>query len=440
MKPKIKVGFYCQNQGYPNVDIRFPEKGNPGMGGTQFAEIATAYYLQKYYPEQLEILLLANLTDLLPPSLKVCHAVDVVEAAVKSEKEGCDIFVFKSSFLNRELCKQLDKLNVKAIARSDNFPNFEILNLMVDCLQIKGHVCVGQEELDLYRDHQSFAKSTRIFYPFNVENYVPINNIPKRGNTVVYLGSIVPKKGFHILARVWPYILRKKPDAKLIVIGSGKLYNRHQKLGQWGVAEENYEANYIRPFLSDENGNVIESVHFAGVLGEEKSEILQHADVGVVNPSGASETFCISGVEIQACGTPVVSAAKWGLLDTVVHGKTGLLGNSDNELIRNILYFLDNPQVGKQFGKNGINFVKEKFDRRLIAEQWLELFTDIYHNKSPQPQPMKQNYLYNAKFLREGMRIVKKHFSLLRNIPALIEFKPLLKKFIKGLRFNSKNY
>ena len=431
MKTKIKVGFYCQNQGYPNVDITFPEKGNPGMGGTQFAEIATAYYLNKYYPEQLEILLFANLDNLLPPSLTVYPAINVIDAAVKSEQEGCDIFVFKSSFLNHELSKTLDKLDLKAIARSDNFPNVDILNLLVDCSQIKGHVCVGQEELDIYRDHKSFAKSTRIFYPFNVENYVPVNDIPKQGNTVVYLGSIVPKKGFHILARVWPYILRKKPQAKLIVIGSGQLYNRHQKLGKWGVAEESYEANYIRPFLSDENGNIVESVHFAGVLGEEKSEILQSADVGVVNPSGASETFCISGVEIQSCGTPVVSAAKWGLLDTVVHGETGLLGNSDNELVRNILYFLDNPQAGKQFGKNGINFVKEKFDHRLIAEQWLELFTDIYNNKSPHPQPMKPNYFYNAKFLREGMRMVKKNFPLLRNIPALIEFKPLLKRLLK---------
>ena len=431
MKPKIKVGFYCQNQGYPNVDIRFPEKGNPGMGGTQFAEIATAYYLNKYYPEQLEILLLANLDNLLPPSLTVCPAINVIDAAVKSEQEECDIFVFKSSFLNPELSKTLDKLKIKAIARSDNFPDVDILNLLVDCSQIKGHVCVGQEELDIYRDHKSFTKSTRIFYPFNVENYVPINDIPKQGNTVVYLGSIIHKKGFHILARVWPDILRKKPQAKLIVIGSGQLYNRHQKLGKWGVAEESYEANYIRPYLSDENGNIIESVHFAGVLGEEKSEILQNADVGVVNPSGASETFCISGVEIQSCGTPVVSAAKWGLLDTVVHGKTGLLGNSDRELAKNILYFLDNPEIGQEFGQNGINFVKEKFNHQLIAEQWLELLIDIYQNKSPQPQPMKQNYFYNGKFLKESLRIAKKQVPLLSNLPALIEIKPLLKRFIK---------
>jgi len=37
MTKKIKVGFYVQNEGYPNVDCRFPELGNPGLGGTQFS-------------------------------------------------------------------------------------------------------------------------------------------------------------------------------------------------------------------------------------------------------------------------------------------------------------------------------------------------------------------------------------------------------------------
>ncbi|MEM7579944.1 MAG: hypothetical protein AAF316_08830 [Cyanobacteria bacterium P01_A01_bin.80] len=44
MQPLIKVGFYLQNQRYPNIDLRFPEKGNPGIGGTEFTTIATAYY------------------------------------------------------------------------------------------------------------------------------------------------------------------------------------------------------------------------------------------------------------------------------------------------------------------------------------------------------------------------------------------------------------
>ncbi|WP_341524648.1 glycosyltransferase family 4 protein [Nostoc sp. UHCC 0302] len=421
MTQKIKVGFYLHNQGYPNIDLRFPEKGNPGIGGTQFTEISTAYYLHKYYSEKLEILLIANITELLPSSLNVYHAVNVADAAEKSKQQGCDLFIFRFSLWTDELYQKLCDLNIKAIARSTNYFDITTLNQISDCPQIKCHVCTGQEQLDLLRDHRIFNKSTLIFDPFDIKNFVPKHEILKQGNTVVFLGSLVTAKGFHVLARVWPYILREKPEAKLIVIGSGKLYDRNQKLGKWGIAEESYEANYIRPFLSDDNANLIKSVHFAGLLGTEKIEILQNADVGVVNPTGATEVCPASALEIQACGTPVVSAAKLGLLDTVIHEKTGLLGNSDKDLIRNILYLLNNPQVARQFGENGINFVKEKFDHKLISKQWLELFIDIYNDKLPQPQPMKENYFYNIKFLLEGLRILKKYIPILRNLPSLME-------------------
>ncbi|MDJ0616383.1 MAG: glycosyltransferase family 4 protein [Calothrix sp. MO_192.B10] len=431
MTQKIKVGFHLVNEGYPNVDLRFPEKGNPGIGGTQFTTIATAYYLNKYFPDIVEPILLANNLELLPPSLKACYASNDIDAAVQSEALGCNIFVFKSHKGNHEIYDYLNKSNLKAIARSNNTPNVEGLYQIANCLQIKAHVCVGHEDLDRLRDHQIFAKSTRIFHPFNIENFVPKNEIVKQGNTVVFIGSIIPAKGFHYLARVWPDIIKERADAKLIVIGSGKLYDRNSKLGKWGVAEESYEANYIRPFLSDKNGNIIKSVHFAGLLGFEKIEILQNADIGVANPSGLTETFCSSALEFQACGTPVVSAAKGGLLDTVAHGKTGLLVKNDRELISSILYLLNNPAVAKQFGANGIDFVKNKFSPQENAKQWLNLFIDICNDKPPQQQPIKNNYFYRAKFLREGMRILKRDIPLLQNVPSLIEIKPLVKRLLR---------
>ncbi len=438
MTPKIKVGFYLKNQGYSNVDLRFPEKGNPGIGGTQFTTIATAYYLNKYFPDIIEPILLANNLELLPPSLKVYYAANDVDAALQSEALGCSIFIFKSKRVNHEIYDYLRKSNLKAIARSNNTPFVEGLNQIANCPQIKAHVCVGHEQLDLLRDHRVFAKSTRIFNPFNIENFVPKHEIVKEGNTVVFLGNIIPAKGFHVLARVWHRIIKERPDAKLIVIGSGKLYDRNSKLGKWGVAEESYEAKYIRPFLSDENGNIMNSVHFAGLLGAEKIEILQNADLGVVNPSGKTETFCSAAVEFQACGTPVVSAAKGGLLDTVVHGNTGLLMKNDKELVESILYLLNNPSVAKQFGANGIHHVRENFSPQEIAKQWLDLFVDICNDKPPQPQVMKQNYYYKAKLIKENMRKLKNLLPPLQNVPSVIELEESLwktkQKIIKKYR------
>jgi len=46
---------------------------------------------------------------------------------------------------------------------------------------------------------------------------------------------------------------------------------------------------------------------------------------------------------------------------------------------------------------------------------------------------MKPNYLYQAKFLREGMRILKKNIPLLRGVPSLVEIKSQVKAFIGNL-------
>lgn len=424
---KIKVAFYLENKGYPDADLRFPEWGNPGIGGTQFTTVATAYYLNKFYSDQVEVYLLANSTELLPQSLTALKVEDELAAAVISEHQGYDIFIFKSRPGNHKIYEQLRQLKIKAIARSNNTPDLAGLNQIASCPQIKSHVCVGQEQLDFLRDHRVFQKSIRIFNPFNSQNFVPQAEIAKKDNTVVFLGNIIPSKGFHYLARVWPNIVSKKPEAKLIVIGSGKLYDRSKKLGKWGVGEEHYETNHIRPYLSDANGNIAESVHFAGLLGKEKIPILQSAAVGVANPSGKTETFCSAAVEFQACGTPVVSAANGGLLDTVVHKKTGLLGNSDRALERNILYLLNNPSVAKQFGENGIRFVSDNFSPELNAKQWLELLVCIHQNQQISQQPMKTNYFYKAKFAREGMRISKQLIPPLSKVPSLLELSQKLK-------------
>ena len=428
MNQKIKVGFYLKNEGYSNLDLRYPEKGNPGIGGTEFTTIATAYYLNKYYYDLVEPILLANSLELLPPSIKTHYAANDVDAVWQSEALGCDIFIFKSRMGNHEIYDYLNKSNLKAIARSNNTPDSNGLSKIADCRSIKAHVCVGHEQLDLLRDHRIFTKSTRIFNPFNVENFVPKHEIVMEGNTVVFLGNIIPAKGFHCLARVWSSIIKERPDAKLIVIGSGKLYDRNSKLGKWGVAEEKYEANYIRPFLSDENGNIMKSVHFAGLLGFEKIGMLQNADVGVVNPSGLTEVCPASALEIQACGTPVVSIAKWGMLDTVVHRKTGFLGRNDKDLVTNILYLLNNPSLAEQLGENGIQFVKENFSPQEITKQWLDLFIDICNDKPPQPQAMKHNYYYKAKLIRENMRRLKNLLPPLQNVPSVIELEESLCK------------
>ena len=54
-----------------------------------------------------------------------------------------------------------------------------------------------------------------------------------------------------------------------------------------------------------------------GVLGEQKNEILLHTKVCIPNPSGVSEIFCISAIEVQFCGSIIKTIKYGGFVDTV---------------------------------------------------------------------------------------------------------------------------
>jgi glycosyltransferase involved in cell wall biosynthesis len=427
---KIKIGLYLNNKCVANVDLSEPEKGNPGVGGTQFNFVTLPYYFIKYFPDKVDFIWYADSIRHLPHQVRSRQVTDVFDAITQADDQGCDIFIWRPTDddIGRRVVERLDSFKVKSIAWAHNTPGVHGLNRLADSVQLKRLVCVGQEQLDRLRDHRIFDKATCIVNGFDPQAYIPNGQIEKKGNQVVYLGSLIKSKGFHHLARAWFSIKEQSPDAKLVVIGSGRLYNRDQVLGQWGVADENYERTYIRPYLSDEQGHIHESVDFRGTLGTEKIEILQRADVGVVNPSGATENCPGSAIEFQAAGTPVVSGAYRGLLDTVVHKRTGLLGRGDRDLVDNVVHLLRNSEVARAYGQSGIRFVKDKFSYERVSRQWLALFDAVCDDRPNLVEGIHQYPFNDYKILREMMRLLRRYMPFLQDMPSLAETKALLRR------------
>ena len=82
------------------------------------------------------------------------------------------------------------------------------------------------------------------------------------------------------------------------------------------IAAENYEKKFGK-YLSTESGLLHPSVILHGQLGKEKYEIMTKCRVGIPNPDGNTETFCICAVEMQLCGCKVVTKWSSGYIDTV---------------------------------------------------------------------------------------------------------------------------
>lgn len=407
----MKIGFYLSNGKLSGVDLSHPEKGNPGIGGTEYQFVCLPYYINKYYPSEVEFYFYAQNTDLLPEVVRCRKVGNIKEAHRLAIEDDCEVLVWRPT----ETTETLDfieglnanKESIKIIAWVHNTLPYEYLYALSSCTSIKRYVAVSDEQLDIIRQESIIYKGCVIPNGLDSTIYESHNSGLIDKDMVVYVGALVPAKGFGMLARVWEKVLYRNKSARLYVIGSGKLYDRNQVLGEWGVAEESFEAGFIRPYLSDDSGNIHPSVKFLGTLGAEKIKYMSNACVGVVNPTALTENCPGSALEFQALGTPVVSGADWGLLDTVVDGKTGLLGNTDEDLVENILYFMKNTDKSLSFGASGIGFVKREFSYSSVTKKWVQLFGDVCSDKPNFVKPIYKNLLYKKKWLREVVRLAK---------------------------------
>ena len=179
---------------------------------------------------------------------------------------------------------------------------------------------------------------------------------------------------------------------------------------------------------------MLPSVKFLGALGDEKYEHLTESLVSVPNPTGQTETCCVSAIEMQACGAAVVSGAYYALLGTVHHNQTGLLGRGDNQLTNNICYLLENPEVAIDFGENGKARVRERYDFEVVSKQWMQLFSSIDNGKVWKPKHEFKYIRYHRKWLRMANYYIKKLNMFNFFLPSVQEVEHFVINFVKNAK------
>ena len=414
----MNIAIYIDNRNIRDVDCFDLTKGNPGIGGTEYSILLLAQII-KLYKREIRVTLLAEKAAKLPCVDKTVLIDGLDKVASVSAKEQIDILIISSrregKILPEYFFEQIESKKIKTIIWGHNYYYSNYCERIADCEAIKANVFVGRQQYDRYIDHRIIDKSTYIY------NMYPMVEKRKRtsagSHAVTYIGSLVPEKGFQILAAIWKKILNQVPDAELYVIGSGKLYSRNARLGKYGIAEENFEAQFM-PNLVDENGRVLSSVHFLGVLGAEKDEVILKTGVGVVNPTGRTETFGISALDFESMGVPVVTIAKGGFLDTVVDHKTGILSAKSSKIADGIIELLKNNKMNEDYGRAGIELAREFTPERILIN-WLDLFEKVL-NRKPIEYKNPNSFIWsNLKWLRitnrkfKAILRIKKGFSVI---------------------------
>ncbi|WP_037306198.1 glycosyltransferase [Amycolatopsis orientalis] len=169
---------------------------------------------------------------------------------------------------------------------------------------------------------------------------------------IVSVGRLVPRKGFDIAIAA----LAMVPDTELVIAGgpeSGKL-------------ENDREARRLRKIA--ERAGVSDRVHMPGQVSRaDMPALLRSADAVVCTPW--YEPFGIVPLEAMACGVPVVVTAVGGLIDTVVHGVTGLHvpPRDPRELAGALRRLMADASMREAFGVAGGDRVRARYSWDRVA-------------------------------------------------------------------------
>lgn len=397
----MRVAYYLDNRFVENVDFGTPWEGNPGTGASEYLQVAIPYFLKHYCGESVDPIILAHNIDLLPDDMETHQVDSIAHAAKRAKGLDVDFFVFRPRLNEEEsILDVVDELQLPSIGIGQLIPFPQHIRKMSRSDFFRAFVCVGREEYDFLLDTPIYNKIVCINNGVHVESCLQRDEIELDSKLVVYMGCLVFQKGFHLLAMAWPEVLKRIPDAKLSVIGSLKMYRANAQLGPLSIADEEYERQHIIPHLFLPDGQLHPSVIFHGNMGQEKYVLLRKAAVGVANPSGQTETCCVSAVEMSACHTAVVSGAYYALLDTVLHKQTGLLGRTVRDLADNICQLLSSPHKAILYGENGFQRVMAEWDFSVVCPQWERLFYALKNGYKLKCQCPRRNIFRHRKFLR----------------------------------------
>ena len=194
---------------------------------------------------------------------------------------------------------------------------------------------IAFDKLNLHADGSAFRRAC---------------GIPANGFTVGLVGLLMPWKGQRLFLEAARRLIHTVPDVCFAIVGGTpdehRAYERE-------LREEAAKPEY--------RGKVVFCGHVSGM-----SAAYNGLDV-VVSASTSPEPFGMVIVEAQAMGRPVVASGHGGAVETLEHGKTGLLfePRSASGLADAIERFYHEPAFAKLLGEQGRKRVLTTFS---IAE------------------------------------------------------------------------
>jgi glycosyltransferase involved in cell wall biosynthesis len=186
--------------------------------------------------------------------------------------------------------------------------------------------------------------------------------ILQRKKRIVYVGRMVEVKGGSTLINAYSKLLKVVPDAELVMVGDGVLLESYRT-----------QASLLKL-----------PVEFAGIkTSAEVKALLDTARVfclpSVTTENGNAEGMGVVILEAQACGVPVVTSARGGAAEGIVHGETGFAFTEYDEdsLVKYLEQLLTDDALVLAMSQQGVKFMLEKFDISTCTEKLEDYYNQL---------------------------------------------------------------
>ncbi|HYA77955.1 MAG TPA: glycosyltransferase family 4 protein [Verrucomicrobiae bacterium] len=186
--------------------------------------------------------------------------------------------------------------------------------------------------------------------------------VSKDSIRILFVGRLAPEKGIFDLLNAFSMLRRNVQNVELLIVGSGSSVMQLQ----------------ISRFIA--NLKIADKVKLLGSLEYPNMPPIHNlADVFCL-PSVPTKTwaeqFGYAMVEAMACGKPVVSTSTGSIPEVVKDRATGIFvkPNDPNGLESALEELIINKQERDTFGRNGREWVLEKFEANKIAGQLANIY------------------------------------------------------------------
>jgi glycosyltransferase involved in cell wall biosynthesis len=198
----------------------------------------------------------------------------------------------------------------------------------------------------------------------DIEKFCPKDEVVARHQfclgkepTVLFMGSLVPRKGLPYLVEAAKSLVKQQANVKFIIVGTGPMRTQIDQ----SLAEADLTGNFV----------------FLGNLKDTKlADAYNAADVFVLPSMQEGQGIVL--LEAQACGKPVVAFNVGGVNEAVRNKETGFLlelGDTGG-LADKLLLLLRDEGLRKKMGTAGRSFVSRNYTWDLCAQRMLNLYSE----------------------------------------------------------------